>query len=98
MVLPPQGFPVVLHTHQLSKPATLRKLICVYKGSTTEVLKAKPRCLTKQMSAEVELVVEHPICIETFQASKAMGRFMLRYGGHTIAAGIVSEIKPPKAK
>lgn len=51
------------------------------------------RCLTKNTSAIVEIEVNKPICIELFKDFKALGRFMLRYGGATIAAGLVTSIK-----
>jgi elongation factor 1 alpha-like protein len=59
---------------------------------TGEVLKKKPRCLTKNQSATVEVAFDLPICIDLFTSSKTMGRFMLRYGGKTIAAGMVTQL------
>jgi len=45
------------------------------------------------MSAIVELKINRPICVELYQNYRELGRFMLRYGGSTIAAGIISEVK-----
>ena len=42
--------------------------------------------------SQVEITTESPVCIETYAESKELGRFMLRAGGKTIAAGMVTEI------
>lgn len=44
------------------------------------------------MSAVVELEFDRPICLELYKDYKDLGRFMLRYSGHTIAAGLVEEV------
>ena len=49
--------------------------------------------MVKQMNAMVEIELSVSSCIELFSVSKPMGRFLLRYGGITIAAGIVAEMK-----
>ena len=51
-----------------------------------------PRCLTKNSTANIELELSRPMCLELYQNCKDLGRFMLRYGGKTIAAGIVTEV------
>ena len=50
------------------------------------------RFLTKGMSAIVEIKISRPICMELYQNYRELGRFMLRYGGTTIAAGIITEV------
>ena len=42
--------------------------------------------------AQVEITTESPVCVETYAESKELGRFMLRAGGKTIAAGMVTDI------
>lgn len=39
----------------------------------------------------VEIEFERPVCLEMYKDYKDLGRFMLRQGGHTIAAGLVEE-------
>jgi len=41
---------------------------------------------------QVEITTASPVCIETYAESKELGRFMLRAGGITIAAGMVTDI------
>ena len=50
------------------------------------------RCLTKNTNAVIELELERPISVELYKDYKDLGRFMLRYGGKTIAAGLVTEV------
>ncbi|XP_058468795.1 HBS1-like protein isoform X1 [Solea solea] len=88
-----QGFPVLLHYQTLSEPATIRKLISVLHKSSGEVLKKKPKCLSKGMNAIVEIQTQRPVSLELYKDYKELGRFMLRYVGSTIAAGVVTEIK-----
>ncbi|XP_071997581.1 HBS1-like protein isoform X2 [Engystomops pustulosus] len=88
-----QGFPVIIHYQTISEPATIRKLISVLHKSTGEVVKKKPKCLTKGMNAIIELQTQRPVALELYKDFKELGRFMLRYSGSSIAAGVVTEIK-----
>uniref|UniRef100_A0A7N8XXM0 HBS1-like protein n=1 Tax=Mastacembelus armatus TaxID=205130 RepID=A0A7N8XXM0_9TELE len=88
-----QGFPVLLHYQSVSEPATIRKLISVLHKSSGEVLKKKPKCLSKGMNAIVEIQTQRPVSLELYKDYKELGRFMLRYVGSTIAAGVVTEVK-----
>ncbi|XP_041043428.1 HBS1-like protein isoform X1 [Carcharodon carcharias] len=88
-----QGLPVLLHYQTLSEPCTIRRLVSVLHKSTGEVLKKKPKCLTKGQNALIELQTQRPVSLELYKDFKELGRFMLRYGGSSIAAGVVTEIK-----
>ena len=50
------------------------------------------RCLTKNSNAEVVIHTYKPVCVELYKDYKDLGRFMLRYSGETIAAGVVTEV------
>ncbi|XP_072297969.1 HBS1-like protein isoform X1 [Eucyclogobius newberryi] len=88
-----KGFPVLLHYQTVSEPATIKKLVSVLHKSSGEVLKKKPKCLSKGMNAIVELQTHRPVALELYKDFKELGRFMLRYSGSTIAAGVVTEIR-----
>ncbi|XP_005390555.1 PREDICTED: HBS1-like protein isoform X1 [Chinchilla lanigera] len=88
-----KGFPVLLHYQTVSEPAVIKRLISVLNKSTGEVTKKKPKLLTKGQSALVELQTQRPVALELYKDFKELGRFMLRYSGSTIAAGVVMEIK-----
>ncbi|XP_051961097.1 HBS1-like protein [Xyrauchen texanus] len=88
-----QGFPVLLHYQTVSEPATIRKLVSILHKSSGEILKKKPKCLSKGQNAVVEIQTQRPVALELYKDYKELGRFMLRYVGSTIAAGVVTEIK-----
>ncbi|XP_048386834.1 HBS1-like protein isoform X5 [Stegostoma tigrinum] len=88
-----QGLPVLLHYQTLSEPCTIRRLVSVLHKSTGEILKKKPKCLTKGQNALIELQTQRPVPLELYKDFKELGRFMLRYSGSSIAAGVVTEIK-----
>lgn len=44
------------------------------------------------MNAIVEIQTQRPVSLELYKDYKELGRFMLRYGGSTIAAGVVTEV------
>nr|XP_033791773.1 HBS1-like protein isoform X2 [Geotrypetes seraphini] len=88
-----QGFPVLLYYQTVSEPATIKKLVSVLHKSTGEVIKKKPKCLTKGQNALIEIHTQRPIALELYKDFKELGRFMLRYSGSSIAAGVVTEIK-----
>eukprot|EP00050_Salpingoeca_kvevrii_P016325 m.54423 g.54423 ORF g.54423 m.54423 type:complete len:862 (-) comp6845_c3_seq1:26-2611(-) len=86
------GTKVVFHYGQLNEPAAITKLVSLLNKATGEVTKSRPRCLTKQSTAVVDLTLDFPVCIDTAASNKALSRFMLRSDGKTIAAGIVTEV------
>ncbi|XP_038615879.1 HBS1-like protein isoform X2 [Tachyglossus aculeatus] len=88
-----KGFPVLFHYQTVSEPATIRRLISILHKSTGEVTKKKPKLLTKGQNALVEVETQRPVALELYKDFKELGRFMLRYSGSTIAAGVVTEIK-----
>lgn len=87
------GYPVLLHHHSLVEPATISKLKAQLNKSTGEVIKKNPRVLGNNSCALVELTFQRAIAIEKYSDMKEMGRVMLRVGGTTIAAGLVTDIK-----
>ncbi|XP_055886757.1 HBS1-like protein isoform X2 [Biomphalaria glabrata] len=87
-----KGYPVVFHYQSINEPAIIKRLLSQLHRSTGEVIKKKPRCLVKNTSAVVEIELERPVCMELYSEFKDLGRFMLRSGGHTIAAGLVEEM------
>ncbi|KAF6114066.1 HBS1 like translational GTPase [Phyllostomus discolor] len=88
-----KGFPVLLHYQTVSEPAVIKRLVSVLNKSTGEVTKKKPKLLTKGQNALVELQTQRPVALELYKDFKELGRFMLRYSGSTVAAGVVTEIK-----
>lgn len=88
-----KGFMVILHCQNLSETATITKLVSLLNKNTGEVEQKRPRFLLKHSNAVVEIQTARPICAELYKDNKVLGRFMLRYGGKTIAGGVITEIK-----
>ncbi|CAD5206358.1 unnamed protein product [Bursaphelenchus okinawaensis] len=87
-----KGSKAELHSHALRVPCTVLKLKSIVNKQTGEVIKLNPRVITKGMSAVIDLVMEHPVCVEPFAKSKTLGRVSLRVNGRTIAAGLVDQV------
>jgi len=90
------GFPVELYYKSFSQPAVIKRLIKELHKTTGEVKTKKPRFITKGCTAIIELEVSRSICLEEYKTIKELGRFTLRYGGSTIAAGVVTKLKMNK--
>ncbi|XP_071501814.1 uncharacterized protein [Diadema antillarum] len=88
-----KGFPVLVHYQSVSETAVIKRLLSILHKSTGEVIQKKPKCLTKHMNAIIEIETSRPVCLELYKDYKELGRFMLRYGGSTIAAGVITELK-----
>ncbi|GJJ74621.1 elongation factor 1 alpha-like protein [Entomortierella parvispora] len=87
------GFPVIMHHQSHNEPGTISKLVATIDKGTGEIVKKSPRHLGKNTTAMVEIKLSgRAIPLETFKDSKELGRVMLRKGGETIAAGIVTKI------
>lgn len=81
-----------MHIHSLAEQAVVVKLVAQLNKTTGEVVKKRPRCLTKNSNAVVEIETARPICLELYRETKELGRFMLRVGGISIAAGMVTKL------
>jgi elongation factor 1 alpha-like protein len=87
-----KGFTGVLHIGSMSEQVVVKKLISQLHRGTGEVVKARPRCLTKNVNGMIELEPSKPICVEEFKDVKELGRFTLRSAGVTIAAGVITKV------
>ena len=81
-----------MHYGCVSEQATVRRLVSLLHKTTGEVVKARPRALAGNCQAVVEVAVARPVPIELYRTNRELGRFMLRSGGHTLAAGMVTEL------
>ena len=86
-----RGAQVLFHIHSLDIPATLTQLESTTKRSTNKT-KNRPRAITSASSAVVEITLSDRICMEPFNMCRALGRFVLRRSGETIAVGIIEEV------
>ncbi len=61
--------------------------------SSGKIVKKNPRCIGKNVGANVEITLNKRICIEKFDEYRELGRFTLRIDSHSIAAGIVMDLE-----
>ena len=59
---------------------------------TGAVVRSHPRCLTRNMTAVVEIEADHKICLERFSSYKSLGRVLFRDRSETVMAGMVTEL------
>ncbi|VDM95359.1 unnamed protein product [Thelazia callipaeda] len=86
-----RGTKVELFAHCLVEPCTITHLIAELNKSTGQVIRQKPRMLTKNMSGVIEIVTERAVNLELYSVCKALGRVTFRRTGQTIAAGIIEQ-------
>ena len=88
-----KGYTCILHYGSVQVSASVKKIVGLLDKSTGEVAQnvKKPRFLTKGNNAVIEIISEVPVCLDLYTNVKELGRFMLRTGGKTIAAGMVTE-------
>ncbi|ETV96857.1 hypothetical protein H310_10141 [Aphanomyces invadans] len=97
MTMPGLEIPIVkgtcmtLHMHSMDEPVHVTRLVSTLKKSG-DVDKKKPRCITRNSSAVIQITTHRPLCLEVFAEFRSLGRFTLRDRGITLAAGIVSDI------
>lgn len=87
-----KGSQVIVHCNCSQRSASISKLISQINRNTGEVIKNKPRCLSKNTSGVVEISCDKPICIETYADCRELGRVTLRSEGVTLGAGIVTKV------
>ena len=87
-----RGAQAIFHMHHLDIPCHLSKLVRTLKKDGNTTLKERPRALTCSTQAVVELTLSSPIVMEAFQDCRALGRFVLRRGGDSIAVGRIEEV------
>lgn len=86
------GSPVVIHCNSNHRSGFISKLVSQINSKTGEVIKLKPRCLSKHSSGLVEISTEKALCLELYSQNKILGRVTLRSEGVTIAAGVVTKL------
>jgi elongation factor 1 alpha-like protein len=86
-----RGASCIFHMHQLDVPCHLNQLLrTLQKDGTTA--KERPRVLTANTQAVIEIKLSSPIVMEAFTDCRALGRFVLRRGGDTIGVGRIEQV------
>jgi len=89
-----KGAACALHAHVSSCEARIETLTALLDPRTGEVTKARPRCLTKGVTAVVEVAVagKRSVCCEEYGDLRPLGRIALRDGGRTLAVGVINRL------
>jgi len=98
-----QGAAVELFHHARETPANITRLVSSLDRATGSIIKTSPRVLQKSSAAVVQITLRSaslsgtvskpmPLPLEPFDVNKDMGRILLRSGGETVAAGVVTRI------
>ena len=66
-------------------------------STTAESKRKNPRCVLRNASGVVEVQLKYPICLETYDALRPLGRFLLRTGGVAVVAGLVTDVLSTRA-
>ena len=87
-----RGAHVMFHMHYVDVPCHLHTLLRTLEPDTGATKQERPRALTKRTSAIVELKLAVPICMEAFVDCRALGRFVLRRSGESVAIGRIEQV------
>lgn len=91
-----KGTPIECHINGSYECGEVRKLISLLNKNSGELVQRKPRCVAQNSSAIIQLKLSRVVCCELYENNKDLGRFMMRSFGKTIAAGLITKIKPAK--
>jgi translation elongation factor EF-1alpha len=80
-----------LYIHGEEVLCHVSKLYGLKKSETS--MTVNPKRVSASMSAHVKIVTDVPVCLESYNKCAALGRFVLRFQGQTIAVGIVENTK-----
>ena len=83
---------MVLHSHSAAEEASVSRLVSLLSPKTGEVVRERPRVLTKGQNAIVQLRLQAKLCVELYKDCRPFGRVVLRSGGQTVAVGIVTAL------
>lgn len=87
-----RGAQVLFHMHSIDVPAVVSKLLSSVNPKQKQSQREKPRVLTSGVSASVEITFADKISVEAYNDCRALGRFVLRRSGDTVAIGIVESV------
>lgn len=84
-----RGTQAVFHISHLDVPCHISTLLSVVVKHATRL---RPKAVTANSQAEVEIALSSPIVMEPFSDCRALGRFVLRRGGDSIAVGRIEQV------
>jgi elongation factor 1 alpha-like protein len=90
-----RGAQLMFHMHHIDVPCYCTALIRTVqseRNGSNGTVQERPRALSKNMTAIVELQLAVPVCLETYVDCRALGRFVLRRSGDSVAVGRIEKV------
>lgn len=90
------GFTPLFHCHAAHVPGRIEEILQKIDPRTGEVVEEKPQYLKKGEAGVVRIIPAKPFVIERVSDIPELGRFAVRHGGQTVAAGMCIDLVPAK--
>ncbi|MEA1905046.1 MAG: translation elongation factor EF-1 subunit alpha [Candidatus Hadarchaeota archaeon] len=90
------GFTPLFHSHAVHVPGRIEEILQKIDPRTGEVVEEKPEYLKKGEAGVVRIIPAKPFVIERVSDIPELGRFAVRHGGQTVAAGMCIDLVPAK--
>ncbi|MDO8427579.1 MAG: translation elongation factor EF-1 subunit alpha [Candidatus Diapherotrites archaeon] len=90
----PINYTPVFHMHTAQVACTLLEIQKRMDPKTGAVVEENPKFLKTGDAAIVKIKPTKPICVEEYKSFPQLGRFAIRDMGQTVAAGMITQVKP----
>jgi len=81
--------------HNTSCAAVVSRLNALLDSATGEPRKLRPRNVFKEGTlVDIDITLSRPLCLDTAENMRGLGRFSLLTGGYLMAAGIITRLLP----
>jgi elongation factor 1 alpha-like protein len=87
-----RGTQAVFHLSHLDVPCHISVLIQVAAAKGGGPPRLRPKAVSANSQADVEIVLSSPVVMEPFADCRALGRFVLRRSGESIALGRIEQV------
>ena len=88
------GYPCVLHIHNALVECTWEKVVSVLDRKTGQQIPGSRQPFVRVgQQAVVRIELADPVCLEAYKDLPALGRFIMREEGLTVAVGVVTELE-----
>jgi hypothetical protein len=87
-----RGQQFLFHAHCAAEPCVLSRLLRTVERDGKTTKERSPRLLVPGMRGVVRCVLARSRCLTTYAESKRLGSFALRYGGTSVAMGVILKV------
>jgi elongation factor 1-alpha len=90
------GFVPLIHCHAAHVPGRIEEILQKIDPRTGSTIEEKPSALRKGEAGVVRIVPTKPMVVERVSEIPPLGRFAMRHGGQTVAAGMCIDLIPAR--